>query len=195
MTIASRQNAKAPKAPCKALLAALATSALPLAASAEVTATPWLELVHACVDVIVDQSFRPLEGYPPAPFTAGLPGRREYSVHNASRTHVVVATLVRDGWVDCHVRESVENDRSRWRAVAAAWSEAWATEFPRPEFVQIRSVFNPDNPFPGALRCGEDGSILTVMPTLRANLHFRVEVTLDATERGVGLCAESASQR
>jgi len=156
------------------------------ASLASASASNWAELVRACEAVIADQSFAPLINYEPAPFSMGLPGKKEYAVYDASRNLVAIATAIRGEWASCLVRES-EEDRSRWRELGTEWEDDFEVSFPKSEYLWVRSPINPERPFRGAVRCKGNSLPIVILPNLETNFFFRVAVS-KASTRAQNLC-------
>lgn len=169
------------------------TLSIPAPLLADTSHSEWMEMVRACEAVILEQDFKPLENYEPAPLTYGMPDMRELGVYNASRNLIVTAREERGKWVHCLVREAKE-ERLVWREQAAQWEEGLKASFPRSEYIGVEWPYHPEFPFKGALRCQDGNPLLLVAPFLD-DMVFRISVHNDFPSGAYDNCIKHLAQK
>lgn len=149
----------------------------------------WLEMVLACEDVISSQSFTPLQSKGSSAAVWGLPGSKEHTAYNESRSLMAVATYSDDMWVSCLVREREESGL-RLRELTETWENEFMASFPQPQYLITERPRIATHAFHNAYRCLEDGTSLRVAPYIAPGLYFRVSISLNAPNVSEQLCSK-----
>lgn len=161
----------------------------PLSSAAqEQEQAPWLQLIAACETVIDTQKADAFRALPTAPFNAGLPHYREYGYYDESQALVMIAAKWRDVWQSCTIREAVEDDRERFRHLAEIWSTTVEHAFPGTDYRHGTFRYNPERPYPVAVRCRENENPIVIAPKL-ASMMFQVDVYVGPKRLGDNVCA------
>jgi hypothetical protein len=138
-----------------AWLAVLIAFSMPATSVAAVSPAERLEMIRGCEAVIIDQSFAPLSGYDPAPFSSGAPGEKSYAVYNHPRNIVTIAKVADDKWIECTVRET-ERDILSIPERFAEWRKEFVVAFPKPGYRWLRRTLDASSTDPFAARCKGD---------------------------------------